>query len=203
LRANAEGQITLAYAPQLSYGLLPALDLIVQPTWLRLRDAEGVTARGLGDTNLDVKWRFYGSAPYSLGLRAGVAVPTSGPGLGLRRGTWAGHGVLVLTYDEQPFTVHGNLGYTRTPAADSQRRDLAHLSGALMWAPDESLTFSLEASGDTNPDRSGRRWLTTALAGLIYTVRPGLDVDVGYQAAVLGATPSRSWLIGLTYRFAL
>jgi hypothetical protein len=203
MRSSGEGQSATAYSPQLSYGLWPTVDLIVQPSWMRMRDPDGVTVSGVGDTRLDLKWRFYGSAPLSLAVRAGIAAPSSQPGLGLRRGTLAAHAALVVTYDEQPFTVHGNLGYSRIPGDAGQRSDLRHVSSALMWAPDEHLTLTLEVSADSNPDRAGKHWLATALAGLIYTLRPGLDIDVGYQASMLGTPPDRAWLIGLTWRFAL
>jgi hypothetical protein len=203
MRYSGSGQSVTAYSPQVTYGLLPTLDLIVQPSWLRIKDAAGSTLRGVGDTNLDVKWLFDGSAPFSLGVRAGVAVPTGRPGLGLRRGTLGGHATLVLTHERQPFTVHSNIGYSRMPASEDQRSELTHLSSALVWTPNEHLALTLEASADTNPDRVGGRRLTTALAGLIYTLRPGLDVDVGYQCNVPGTPPGRAWLLGLTWRFAL
>jgi hypothetical protein len=203
MRYSGSGQSVTAYSPQVTYGLLPTLDLIVQPSWLRVRDADGSTQRGVGDTNLDLKCLFYGSAPFSLAVRAGVAVPTGQPGLGLRRGTWGGHATLVLTQEMRPFTVHGNIGYSRIPASESQRSDLMHLSSALVWTPNEHLALTLEASADTSPDRVGGRWLATALAGLIYTLRPGLDIDVGYQSNLPGTPPGRAWLLGLTWRFAL
>jgi hypothetical protein len=41
------------------------------------------------------------------------------------------------------------------------------------------------------------------LAGLIYTVRPGLDLDVGYRGCLTSVAPQRQWLLGITYRGAL
>ncbi len=40
------------------------------------------------------------------------------------------------------------------------------------------------------------------LAGVIYSLRSGFDVDVGYRAALNSAAIARQWLIGLTYRWA-
>jgi hypothetical protein len=63
------------FQPQLSYGISTTFDLLIQPSWT-IVDAPGTTGRekGLGDTNLDFKWRFYGAAPWSLGVRADRSV---------------------------------------------------------------------------------------------------------------------------------
>ena len=53
-------------------------------------------------------------------------------------------------------------------------------------------------SVDPRDDRAS----ATCLGGLIWTLVPGLDADLGYQAEVHGASV-RQWLAGLTYRFAL
>jgi hypothetical protein len=41
------------------------------------------------------------------------------------------------------------------------------------------------------------------LAGAVYTVRPGLDLDLGYQVGINAAVAAQTWLGGITYRFAL
>ena len=46
---------SFVFQPQLSWGLLPALDLIVAPSWLRNQTAEDGTARGRGDTSSTVQ----------------------------------------------------------------------------------------------------------------------------------------------------
>lgn len=194
---RSAGTRVFTFQPQLSYGLRPDLDLILQPSWQRQADA-----RGRGDTQVDVKWRFFGESPLSLGVRAGLAVPSGNARLGLPPGTVAAHGVLIATYDEAPWTLHANIGMDRNPAASGVRRHLWRVSTAAQWQASDRLVWALEAGATADPDPNRRAWPATVLAGGIYTLSPGLDIDAGYQLS-LGARPStRQWLVGLTYRFA-
>jgi hypothetical protein len=196
------GSKAFVYQPQLSYGPSPTLDLILQPSWLTVRDAQGPTTRGWGDTNLDAKWRFFDSHPWSLAVRAGWQLPTSQHGLGLPHGEAASHVLLVTTLDAAPFMFHGNVGYARYPASSGQRTDTGHVSGAVMWAASPRLSFTADAGADSNPSPAARAWPAYLLVGAICTIAPGLDADIGYQH-VHTEQPSRNWLIGLTYRFGL
>lgn len=194
---RAGGASVFVYQPQVSYGLTPEVDLIVQPAWLRQRGA-----RGLGDTNFDAKWRFFGAAPWSLGVRAGLALPTGDSRLGLPHGTASAHGLLVATYDEAPWTIHANVGLDRNPAAAGGRQTVYRVSAAAMWAASERLIWTVDAAAASDPDPRRSAWPATLLAGIIYTVTPGLDADLGYQASANARPSSRQWLLGLTYRFA-
>lgn len=49
----------------------------MQPSWIATNFG-GLKEAGFGDTNLDVKYRFFGAAPWSFGIRAGLEVPTAG-----------------------------------------------------------------------------------------------------------------------------
>jgi hypothetical protein len=174
----------------------------LQPSWLTSRDEGTATVRGWGDTNLDAKWRFFGEAPLSFALRAGAALPTNQRGLGLPHGKVSAHALLVATLDAAPFTLHGNLGLTWNPSGIGERTRVGRVSAALMWAADERLTLTVDGGAESNPDPARGSWPATLLVGAIYTIRPGLDVDIGYQSSVRAAVPTREWLVGLTYRFA-
>ena len=189
------------YQPQVSYGLTPTVDLIGQPSWLNHRDESG-TLRDGGDTNLDAKWRFFGSAPLSLALRAGATLATNGQGLGNPHGKVAAHGLIAATYDAAPFTVHANLGLAQTPNDSGQRTHIAGASAAFMWAVSERLILTVDGSTSSNPDPRRKSWPATLLAGAIYTIKPGLDADIGWQSSLGPITRTRQWLVGLTYRFA-
>jgi hypothetical protein len=108
----------------------------------------------------------------------------------------------VATWDAAPVTAHANVGYARWPLASGLRRDARHVSAALMVAANESLSFTAEVAADTDIDPMRSRWPANALAGLVWTLRPGLDFDIGYQASVRSQPMTRSWLVGLTWRFA-
>lgn len=191
------------FQPQLSYGVSPALDLIVQPSWIStVTSAGGQSAHGAGDTNLDAKLRLYGTAPWSLGIRAGVELSTAQDDLGQPPGTVTPHGILVATLDASPLTVDLNLGYTHAPGGQIHRLNLYHLSAAATFGINERLFWVVDAALDSNPDMGRAHYQGVALLGVILTVHPGLDVDVGYRNRVGAVGPEQQWLLGITFRGA-
>jgi hypothetical protein len=201
--SRQDGDRTFLFQPQLSYGVSASLDLIAQPSWTAVHTAGGGREHGVGDTNLDAKWRFYGAAPWSLGIRAGVGVPTARDDSGLPRDRISPHAILVLTADSAPFTFNANLGIVHAPGNADRRSDLYHFSAAATFARSERLFFVLDAAVDSNSDLGGPKTQAVALAGAIYTVRPGLDIDAGYRARVNASGPVQQWLLGITFRGAL
>jgi hypothetical protein len=190
------------FQPQLSYGTGATLDLIVQPSWTIVDMSGAGRERGLGDTNLDFKWRFYGATPWSVGVRAGLELPTAHADLGLPANKVSPHALLVLTADFTPLTVDVNLGYTRAPRTLGARPDLLHLSTAFTYAANERLFFVLDMDVDSNPGSTSTTPPAVALAGIIYTVHPGLDVDIGYRGRLNAQVPGKQWLLGITFRGA-
>lgn len=189
-----------AYRPQLSYGLGETLDLIVQPSWLQRRDEDGVMRRGLGDTQLDLKWSFGADEGLSFGVRAGLTLPTGRPGLGLPGGRPAAQALLITSWARAPFTLHANLGLLRNPAATGRRSNQALANAALTWAASEQWTWVLDGGVQASPEIGRQRWPGTLVVAAIWTLQPGLDLDLGHQAEVNG--PARAWLLGLTWRSA-
>ena len=200
-RARFDGTTVFTYQPQVSVGLATTVDAIVQPSWVSVHSA--ADASGLGDTNLDAKWRFLGVDPWSLAVRAGLQVPTSQHGLGLQHGDVSEHALLVATWDSAPTTVHANLGLTHNPSAPGARQTIAHVSAAVMQAINERLILTVDGGFGQNPDAGRGGWPGTILAGAIWTARPGLDLDLGYQVSLNAEPVNRQWLAGLTWRFAL
>jgi hypothetical protein len=200
---NAGAGRVFTYQPQVSVGLSPSIDLIVQPSWLSARrDGEGGT-HGAGDTNLDAKWRFFSAAPSSLAIRAGVTLATNQEGLGLPHGKFSAHALGVLSFDAAPFTVHANLGATQNPRDIAVRARIGRASTALMWAARQGLLLTAEAGVASNPDPARNSWPGMLLGAAIYTVRPGIDVDIGYRSSVRAATPAHEVQLGFTCRFSL
>lgn len=196
---RTDGAKVFTYQPQVSYGGSSTFDLIVQPSWLSSRDEGSPSARGWGDTNLDAKWRFFGEAPLSLAVRAGAARQRSP---GVSHGGLSAHALLAATFDAAPFTMHGNLGLTRNPSGTGERSYTRRVSGALLWAVNERLVLAVDGGAETNPNPARSSWLATVLVGVIYTLRPGLDVDIGCQSRVRAPALTHEWLFGITYRFA-
>ncbi len=211
-RARFGGTTLFTYQPQVSVGLAATVDAIVQPSWVSQRTTEAagtssaLTASGLGDTNVDAKWRFRGVDPWSFAVRAGIAVPTGEHGLGLPRGEVSEHALLVATWDSAPTTAHFNIGLAHTPAdasAPGTRATVAHVSAAVMQSLNERFIATVDSEIDQNPATGRSSPVGSILGGVIWTARPGLDLDVGYQLGVHAQPVNRQWMAGLTYRFAL
>lgn len=206
LWSRSAGNRLFSYQPQFSWGLSSSFDLIVQPSWLSSQDSGSPAQRGRGDTNLDIKWRFAAAQPWSLALRAGLTLPTStnnGTGaLGLPDGRYGSHALLAVTWDAAVFTMHANLGLALNPQGSGARARVATASAAMMWVLTERIALTLDCGQSSNPDPRRTAWEGSTLAGVIYSVQPGLDVDLGYQTSWRAAQPSHQWLLGLTYRFA-
>ena len=202
-RARFDSTTLTVYQPQVSVGLATTVDAIVQPAIVWLHAPGQSSTSGLGDTNFDGKWRFYGSDPWSFAIRAGLLAPTSEKGLGLLHGDVSEHALLVATWDGTPTTVHANLGLTHVPRAPGTRTSVAHVSAAVMQQVSEKLILTADGEVDQDPDPSRRTWPGSLLAGAIWTVRPGLDLDVGWQRSFSAQPVNRQWMAGLTYRFSL
>jgi len=191
--------------PQLSYGVLPQLDAIVRPTWLDQRStigADTVRARGAGDTAADLKLRFFERDALSLAIRAGVNAPTGDADRGLGAGKTSYHALLAASVDLTPFAVHSNLGYTRNRTDPTERRDLYHASAAAMWTVDATWRLLLaELAADTNVDIARSAWPAVMRVGAIYTVKKGLDIDLGYQTRLNRAAARQVLLLGITARW--
>src|SRR5262249_40083592 len=185
-----------------SIGTGAAFDVIIQPAYTVIQAPDGHRESGLGDTNVDFKWRFYGAAPWTVGVRAGIEMPTAHDDLGLPRHRAAGHGLLVLTGDFAPFAIDANLGYTHVPEFPGARTNLWHLSAAMSYQPTERLFFIVDTAIDSNSDSTRTNPPLVALLGAIYTIRPGLDVDVGYRQGLNPVAPEHQYLLGITYRGA-
>lgn len=201
LGRDRDGRST-AFQPQFSFGRSTTLDLIAQPSWLDQRPVDGPRTRGVGDTALDAKWRFYGDAPLSFAVRAGVNWPTGRRRLGLAHGAPSEHALLAMTVDAVPFTWHMNLAVTRNPRSSGLRRATDRASGAMMYAPNESLTLTSELAVERDANPSSKAWNRSVLAGAIWTLRPGFDLDAGLQHGIAGHAGAWSLLVGATYRWA-
>ena len=202
-RARFDSTTLTTYQPQVSVGLATTVDAIVQPSLVWQHAPGQSSVSGWGDTNIDGKWRFWGSDPWSFAIRAGVLAPTSQHELGLPHGDVSEHALLVATWDDSPTTVHANLGFTHLPHSAGGRENVAHVSAAVMQQINERLILTADGEIDQDPDPSRKTWPAALLGGVIWTAKPGLDLDIGYQRSFNAQVVTRQWMAGLTYRFSL
>jgi len=195
------GTRAFEFGPQLSYGALENLDLVVRPTWLYLRgSATGGTTQGFGDTALDFKWRFWDDGPLSFGVRAGASIPTGDGDKGLGSGRTSPHAILIATYNSESWMLAANLDYAYDPLI-GDRRNQWGATAAAVYAVRDGFRVSAELATAANPDASKSSWLTAARFGVIATVTGWLDIDAGYQMRLSRASPVQIVLAGATVRW--
>ena len=199
-RVRDDGAVAFEFGPQLSWGVLETVDLIVRPAWLDLRDAPD-SARGPGDTALDFKWRFHEHEQLSFGVRAGLDLPTGNEGKGLGTGKTGYHGVLIATWAGEPLVVSANVGVLHVGNLPLQRRTLGLATLGAVWQAREGLKLAAEVDTATNPDPDRSSWPTVTRVGVIWTLDKYWDLDVGYQAPLNDAAPDAAILVGATLRW--
>ena len=203
-RTDNEG-VTLAnfqFAPQLSYGVADPVDLIIRPTYNVNVASGGDSGRssGWGDTNLEVKWRFWQREPRSLGLRVGTGFPSGNFARGLDSGRSTPRAYLQGGYAAAPLEVWANVGTLRNADDPSARTWLGHVSADVIWTVREGLKLGLDVAADQNPLRASTQSPTVALIGAIVTLAPW-DLDVGYQRGLNRSAPQNQVLLGATLRW--
>jgi hypothetical protein len=200
-QARDGGMRALEFGPQLSYGALGNLDLIVRPTWLYVRGgATDGTTQGFGDTGLDFKWRFPAQGALTFGVRAGVDLPTGNADKSLGNGKASPHAILISTWLKDTWMLAANIDYVYDPLI-GDRRDLWGASAVAAYAPNHVWRFTAEVGTAMNPDPAQTSWLTVARFGAIATLVKGIDVDAGYQVRLTRNAPVEIILAGVTIRW--
>jgi len=163
-------------AAVLSYGITDSVDLQAGVTWQDIGPE-----RGAGDAIAAVKWRFWEREPWSLGMRAGVTLPTGDEerGLGNGRTTWSG--LLIGEYEGERWIFLSHLGYRRNHNAVGNRDSIREISGAVLYKPTEGLKLLIDATRTTNPDPASDQALRQVVVGFIWSLTKDMDLDAGIR----------------------
>lgn len=188
------------FAPQLSYGGSDTVDVIVVPRYLRLRPADAPRANGIGDTSLDLKWRFVDTESVQLAVRAGLELPTGDASRGLGADDVGAHALVALAVALDPVQWLVNVGYTRSRVAGERTHQPFATTAVVIPAEGVLRTF-VEVAAQANADPSRSTWPAVARTGLIWKATPWLDLDVGLEGRLNRAAPRSTWLAGATFRW--
>lgn len=187
-----------------SHGLADTLDLIVGLPYERIaeRGAASTRVKGYADMEIAAKWRFYEDGPLSIALRPGLGLPTGNEDRGLGSGHSAPSLFAVMTHATDPWVFHLHLGYTRNfHDGPGQRNHIYHASVAAEYSVSESLRLVADASTESNPDLAGHPNVGSLVLGLVYSMTPDFDLDLGYRHGLTEPAADRTWLAGLALRF--
>lgn len=203
----------MLFNPVLTYGVLDSFDVAFGVSQLRQRTTEdgAVTqsADGMGDSTLELKWRFHETKNFSLALKPGLVLPTGDENRGLGTGKLSWGVNFILTREVKPWVFLANIAYSRVrfklPAdEEANRGHLWRASAGFAYDLRDDLRFIGEAGVRTNgaqddpflPGRNGH----FVMLGLIYSPSDGMDFDVGIRAGNR-AEFDTTILLGATFRW--
>ncbi len=202
------------FTPVLTYGLRDTLDVALGLNYMRQRSIDdGVVthaAEGMGDSTLELKWRFYEQNGLSLGVKPGLVLPTGDAtrGLGTGRVSWGVN--FILTKELAPWTFLANVSYAKAryslPAdAEANHTHLWRALAGAAYALRADLRLVGEAGLRTNsakddPFMPGQKGHFVML-GLIYSLFDNLDLDVGVRRRHNAAEFHTAVLVGATLRW--
>lgn len=187
----------------LSMGILDDLDFIFGLPYERVTERVGAKrTRGLGDSEIAFKWRFYEADEFSLAVRPALGLPTANENEDLSSEHYSPSVFAVMTYSPDPWSIHLHLGYTRNYHDGHDQRDhIYHGSFALEYGINDYLRVVGDAGVESNSERAGPPGVGSVVLGLIYSPTPDIDIDLGYRIGLTDAAPDRTWLAGLALRF--
>jgi len=198
----------------LTYGLLENLDLALGLNRLNQHTTENgaVTedSSGMGDSTIELKWRFYDANGLSFALKPGVLLPTGDENKGLGSGKTSWGLNFITTLETKPWAFYGNIAYGhvryRLPQdEDANRSDLWRVSAGSAYTARDDLRLVGELGVRTNPAKNdpflpgstGR----FAMIGLIYSPTDKTDLDIGFRKGLNDAEPDWTFLAGATFRW--
>jgi hypothetical protein len=193
-----------------SAGLLDTLDIVcaVPYQWNRTKE-DGATVsdeNGISDTSLELKWRFFEQNGLSFALKPGITIPSGDEEKGLGTGKIGYGATFIATKEIDPFTLHLNLGYAHNEYKldedkEGNRKDTWHISLAGVYKVSDKLQAVADIGVERNSDKESNTDPSFALIGLIYSITPDLDVDLGFKAGLSGTETDAALMTGLTIRF--
>ncbi len=193
-----------------SAGLLDNLDLVlaVPYEWSRSKENGVVVSDGdgIGDVNLEIKWRFFEKSGFSLAFKPALSFPAGDEDKGLGTGKVGYGATLVATQEFDPFALHLNLGYSHTrfkleEDRGANRSDIWHVSLAGTAEVMDGLQVVTNLGLETNPDKTSDTPPAFALAGAIYQLTDYLDLDLGVKVGLTKPETDVSLLAGMAVRF--
>jgi hypothetical protein len=201
-----EGTVTKTTesAAALCYGLSDSVDLIAGVPYLHARttdDTSIISEKGLSDTSLEVKWRFYEHDDLSFTIKPGFSLPTGDDEKGLGSGKVAYSIFTIVSKEIDPWAFHLNLGYVRNENKFDEEKDIWHVSLASTFMVSEALTAVANLGMERSTDPFAGDDPAFALVGLIYAVSDELELDCGFKFGLNDAETDSTVLAGITWRF--
>jgi len=193
-----------------SAGILDTLDIVcgIPYQWNKTEE-DGTTVsdeNGISDIGVELKWRFFEQNGLSFAIKPGITIPSGDEDKGLGTGKIGYGATFIATKEIAPFTFRMNLGYAHNEFKleedeDSNEKNIWHISLAGVYEISEKLHVAANIGVERNPDKESGTDPSFALIGLIYSITPDLDVDLGFKTGLSSTETDAALLTGLTMRF--
>ncbi|MGH8687558.1 MAG: hypothetical protein ACREVQ_07600 [Burkholderiales bacterium] len=187
--AHVTGVLTTYDTLALSHGLGERVDVQGVLPWYQ------GGSQGVGDPEVNLKWRFYEHGAFSAGVKPAVTLPAGDPaeGTGTGKATWA---VTVIgSYVSGPLAVNADLKYLRNLNTVDERTSIKHGSvGVLYRVGPVRLVADYTRETPTDPaiDETARY----RVLGLLWQVRRDFGLGFGWKRGSHGAAIEESWIAG-------
>lgn len=192
-------------ASTLSYGISENVDLVLSLPyqWGKTEENEATTydEKGISDTVLETKWRFWEKDGFSLALKPGIRIPTGNDEKGLGTGKVNGHLYLIGSKELNIWAFHANLGYIRNENNADEQKNIWHASLAATCEVIKDLKLTANIGIERNPDDGASNNPAFVIGGLIYSVTENFDLDCGVKYGLTSSETDYSLLTGITIRF--
>jgi hypothetical protein len=191
----------------LSYGIVDSADLVLSfpYLWSKVKE-DGVTTsdeKGISDTTIEVKWRFFETEGLGFALKPGISLPTGDKNKGLGAGKTGYHVFLIVSQGAAPWEFHANVGYSRNENSEvvDELKDIWHASLAATYAVTKNLKIAANIGIERSPDKSSDNDPAFLIGGLNYSLNEKFDIDAGVKYGVTSSETDLVLMAGTTYRF--
>jgi hypothetical protein len=192
-------------AATLSYGVIENADIVLSLPyqWGKAKE-DGVTVydeRGIEDTTVEVKWRFFEKDGLSLALKPGLRVPTGNDEKGLGAGRTGYHAFIIGSKEAGPWAFHVNLGYIGNENNVDEEKNIWHASLATTYEIIKDLKVVGNIGIERNSDKTANSDPAFLIGGVIYSLSENVDIDFGVKYGLTAAETDWSLMAGMAFRF--
>jgi hypothetical protein len=164
------------------------------------------TPRGIGDTSLGLKWRFFENGDTSVAFKTSVSLANANDEKGFGSGRSNISTLLILSQNVGAWVFHYNLGlqtnrFKSQDMQDANRSSLWQTSAAATYALTPELRAVADIGVKRNADISTQKNPSYALTGVIYSPHKSVDLDAGLKFGLNDASIRRQFGAGVTLHF--
>ncbi|MDR2853313.1 MAG: transporter [Burkholderiaceae bacterium] len=142
--------------------------------------SRGSLGAGWGDLTLGLKWLLLEQGPFSLAFKPWLTLPTGNQWRGLGTGRVSAGALMAMQTEVGPLSLLANAGVVYQPTRWNQRQWLWQISSAVLYHVTDRLQLAIDTVVARNTQWGAKTNPAWVIAGVIYTPRPWIDLDVGY-----------------------